>query len=566
MNGRARFWQTAAGRRVGRRTLMRTGAVAGAAALLTACGGGDKSGGGSGGTNLGQATAVTSGAGAAEGLAKPGGVFREATITQAPHFSPFHPGADPSYVNFFRRVYTYYDYLWTFKDVNTTDRLHPMLAASFEQVDPATVVVKLKPAKFHNRAPANGRDLTAEDVTQTVQFLTKPPATGGLFLQSGKDHKSATAIDNSTVRFEMFGPRAFFFEELQGAINSGKPIVPKEMLDEKTLKESIPVGSGPYEYKTHTQGSIEEVKRFDSYRVKEQPYITERKLTFVPDTASIEAAFRSNQIDLITFNDVKQAQNVARDLGTKIVTHDRPSVSGMAVIVNINRKPWDDVRVREALYRAIDVDRIINTIYFGDAERTWWFSRARFDRSPLSPDPVKQYISFDPKKAADLLKASGMDLTKEYEFMVPVEAQTWVDSGRLMAEDFAKVGLRTRVNPVVRNIYLQRAGPKPGDFDISMSVLLDYRHMTSNSGSFWNSNSLQDPEIDAMVDRIFETVDVAQRNKLSNELEMILARKYSNLIPILSTMLHYAWYAELKGYDKDFHPTDGLQAKRWIEK
>jgi len=556
-------------RRLGRRTMLGGVAVAGGAGFLAACGGSDnKSSPSSGGTtgNIGQSTPVTQGAAASEGPAKPGGIFREATITQAPHFSPFHPGADPSYINFFRRVYGYYDYLWTHKDVNAATRLHLMQAASFEQPDPQTVVVKLKPGKFHNRAPANGRDVTAEDVALTMQFLMKPPSSGGLFMQSGKDLKSVTAIDNQTVKFEMFGPRAFFFEEVQGGIHTGKPTVPKEMLDEKLLKETITVGSGPYEYKSHQQGSTEEVKKNPSYRVAEQPLVAERKLTFVPDTAAQEAAFRSNQIDMIDFSDVKQKDAVVRDLGNKIVVHSRPSTSGMAVIANITRDPWKDIRVREALHRAIDVDRIINTVYFGDAERTWWFSKARFDRTPIGYEGAKQYVAYDPKKAADLIKASGIDTNKEYEFMLPVEAQTWVDAGRLMSEDFAKVGLKVRLTPTVRNIYLQRAGPKPGDFDLSMSVLLDYRHATSNSGSFWNSNALNDPEIDAMVDKIFETVDNQQRQKLSQDFELTLAKKYINFVPVLSTLTHMAWASSLKGFDPEFHPIQGLQAKRWIDK
>jgi peptide/nickel transport system substrate-binding protein len=548
-------------RRIDRRTLVRVGGVAGATAFLAACGGdSDKQSAGVSTQSPGTAAQAT------EGPPKPGGELREATITQAPHFSPFHPGADPSYVNFFRRVYGYYDYLWTFKDVDTADRMHLMLAVSAEQPDATTVIVKLKPAKFHNRPPAAGRDVTAEDMAETVRFLMKPPASGGLFLQSGKDLESVTVVDQSTLRFMMFGPRAFFYEELQGGINTGKPVVPKEMLDEKTLKETIPVGSGPYEYQAHTQGSIEEVKRNPAYRTAEQPYIAERKLTFVPDQAAIEAAFRANQIETIGFNDVKQKDSVGKDLGSKIVIETRPSTSGMALIVNINRPPWNDIRVREAIHRAIDIDRVINVVFFGDAERTWYFSKARFDRSPLGPEAVKDYVSYDPKKAADLLKAAGVDPNKEYEFMVPVEAQTWVDSGRLMAEDLAKVGLKMRVNPVVRNIYLQRAGPQPGDFDMSMSVLLDYRHATSNSGTFWNSNALRDPEIDAFVDRIFETVDNEQRATMSHEFETMLARKYANFIPILSTMTHYGWYAYVKGMDPDFHPANGLQAKRWLNK
>ena len=538
------------------------GGLAGAAALLVGCGARE--------SDNGASFVQTPVSGAAqvpeEALPKPGGELREATIVQAPHFSPFHPGAHPAYVNTWRRIYGYYDYLWTFKDVDIADRMHHMLAAAAEQPDETTVVVKLKPSKFHNRPPVAGREVTAEDVVQTLEFLSKPPASGGNFLQSGKDLQSMKVVDKFTVRFDMFGPRAFFYEELQGGSDTGKPVVPKEMLDEKTLKETLPVGSGPYEYQAHTQGSIEEVKRNPAYRTPEQPYIAERKLTFVPDQAAIEAAFRANQIETIGFNDVKQKDAVGKDLGSKVVIETRPSTSGMALIVNINRPPWNDIRVREALHRAIDIDRVINVVFFGDAERTWYFSKARFDRSPLGPEAVKDYVSYDPKKAADLLKAAGVDPNKEYEFMVPVEAQTWVDSGRLMAEDLAKVGLKTRINPVVRNIYLQRAGPQPGDFEMSMSLQQDYRGATSNSGTYWNSSSLRDPAIDAMVDRIFETVDNEQRVRLSHEFEVALARKYSNLIPILSTTIHYGWYSYVKGMDADFHPYNGLQATRWIDK
>jgi len=328
------------------------------------------------------------------------------------------------------------------------------------------------------------------------------------------------------------------------------------------------VGTGPYQYKSHTQGSVEEITRFENFRVKELPYITERKLTFVPDAAAMEAAFRSGQIELLNYEaitNVKTKETLERDLGSKIVVKTNPSTSGMALVVNVNRPPWNDIRVREAIYRAIDVDRVINVVYFGDGERTWYFSKARTTRSPLGAGPVMQYVSHDPKKATDLLKQSGIDLTKEYEFMVPVEAKEWVDAGRLMAEDLAKVGLKTRVNPVVRNIYLQRAGPKPGDFDITMSVLLDYQYAQTSSGTFWDSTSLQDPEVDAIVERIEETVDDQQREQLSHEFETMLARKYSNLIPVMSGNWHYAWYAYVKGIDLAYQPV-WYQKGRWLDK
>jgi peptide/nickel transport system substrate-binding protein len=552
-------------RRLSRRRLILAGAGGGAALFALACGGDDDDGeAGTQGT-----AAPAGGTAAAAATPKAGGQFREATITQAPHFSPFHPGADPSFVNTWRRINGYYDTLWTFKAVNAAELVAPRLAASIEQPDQTTYVVKMHPSNFQNRPPANGREVTAEDQVEVIKFLSKPPATGGSFLQSGKDLKSATAVDKLTLRFETHGPRAFFFEEGLGVANTARVIVPKEMLDEQTLKQQIPVGSGPYEYKTHTQGSIEEIKAFTGYRIKDRPYIAEKKLTFVPDSAAIEAAFRANQIDWMGFSDIKQRDSVTKDLGKKVESETYPSESGMALVVNVFRDPWKDARAREAIHRAIDIDRVVNTVYFGDGTPTWYFSPANFEAFPIKREQVNQYVGYDPKKAGELLRASGADLSKEYEFMVPIEAQTWVDSARLMAEDLEKIGLKTRINPVVRNIYLQRGGPEPGDFDMQMSVLLGYRHAKTDAGTFWNSTALNDPEIDAFVEKVEATVNAQERKKLSEEFQIMLARKYSNLIPILTTNVHNAWYAYLKGFNTDFRKFGGWQVwpqgGRWLD-
>lgn len=564
-------WRAAAWGRVSRRRLIGgVAAMGGVAAFAAACGGDKK-------TDSGPQTQATSAAGGAGTQAaaataeapKPGGVLREATVTQAPHFSPFHPGADPSFVNTWRRTNGYYEALWSLKTIKAAEkeRISLRLAQTLEQPDESTYIVKMQPANFHNREPANGREVTAEDYVETIKFLMKPPASGGSFLQSGKDLKAVTAVDKLTVRHDTFGPRGFFYETM-----AARYIVPKEMLDEERLKRSIPVGSGPYDYKAHTQGSIEEVKRNEGYRLKPRPYIDEKKLTFMPDNVAVEAAFRSGQIDAIdneSVQSIKQRDAIVKDLGARVVANSYPTASGMALVVNVNRPPWNDQRVREAIYRAIDVERILNVVFFGDGVRSWYFSPANVARNAVSYDDVKQYVGYDPKKASDLLKASGMDLSKEYEFMVPVENQSWVDSGRLAAEDLAKIGLKTRLNPVVRNIYLQRAGPKPGDFDITMSVFLDWQYMKTKSGTFWDSTSLQDPEVDALVDKIEQTVDPATRDKLWVDVQMMLARKHSNLMPLLTGNVHFITYAYIKGINKDFGNatvSSGWQDDRWLAK
>ncbi len=504
---------------------------------------------------------------------KPGGTWHQATITLPTHFSPFHPGADPSFVNTWRRETGYYDRLWAPR--STTDparQRYARLAASWEVVDPTTINVKLQDGvTFHDRPGATnlgaGRPLVADDVAATIEFLKKPPASGGSFIQSGKDLKGVTAIDNITARFDLFGPRAFFYEAGNG-VNVVVP--PKEMLDEQTLKNTPPIGTGPYMYKSHQQNSSEDVVRNPKYFVKDRPYLDGRSLVFLGDASAIEAAFRAGQIDdnAEAWTNIKQAQTIASDLGSKIKNVSVPSTSGMAMLVNIHRPPFNDARVREAIYRSIDIDRIINVVFLGDGEPTWYFSDARPERFPIGRKAVDQYVSRDLKKAADLLKASGADLSKTFELMVPPEAQTWVDGGGLVAEDLAQVGIKTRVNPVVRNIYLQRAGPKPGDFDITMSVFLDYQYMQTNSGTFWDNTSLEDPEVDALVDKIKAEIDDAKRADLSHQAETMLAQKYSPLIPMLSTNTHFSWYAYMHGIDPEISPSGqaNWQIGRWMDK
>ena len=556
MSDTSRYWSN-----ITRSRLSRRRALAGAASLglgaaaigVVGCGGGDGDGSGAQG----------SGGSGDEGTPKPGGTYKQVTITLPTHFSPFHPGADPSFINTWRRTTGYYDTLWATRDVtDPTRQRFGRWAASWEVIGDTTVNVKLNPGvKFHNRPPANGRVATAEDYVKVIDFLKVPPASGGSFIQSGKDLKSVTAVDDVTLKFEMLGPRAFFFEQM----NRGP--VPKEMLDEQTLKTTPPVGTGPFMYKSHQQNTNEEVVRNPDYFVKGKPYLDGKFITFLGDSAAVEAAFRAGQVDDPgqTWDNIKQAQQIEKDMGAKIKNITYPSTSGMAMLLNIHRDPFKDARVREAIYRAIDIDRILNVVFLGDGDKTWYFSNARPSRFPVGRKAVEQYVGYDPKKSADLLRAAGADLSKTYELMVPPEAQTWVDGGGLVAEDLQKVGFKLRVNPIVRNIYLQRAGPKPGDFDITMTVFLDYQYMKTESGTFWNNTSLEDPEVNALAEKIEATIDDQARAKLSNEIELMLAKKYSPLVPMLSTNLHGSYYAYLKGFDWEQTPggLGGWQVGMW---
>jgi ABC-type transport system substrate-binding protein len=150
--------------------------------------------------------------------------------------------------------------------------------------------------------------------------------------------------------------------------------------------------------------------------------------------------------------------------------------------------------------------------------------------------------------------------------MGPQEALTWMQSAQLITEDLGKIGIKTHVTPVIRNIYLQRGGTKPGDFDITMTVLLDYQYAKTDSGTFWNMTSLEDPQIDALVDQILQTPDLTQQEQLSHQFQVLLAQKYDVECALLTTNAHEAVYSYVKGEDPNYTPRSAWQEYRWLDK
>ncbi len=552
-------------------------------AALIGCGGDDddddSDGGGvappSGGGGGAAATAAPTQAASSSGGPSAGGILRQVTQTQAPHFSPLHSGAEASLTPTWRGATGYYDYGWGFRESDDPTRQFFLRGVeSIEQPSDIEFVVRLTSARFHNQ-PSNDfndevgqREIDSEDLTELLDFVKVPPAS---LVQRLKDDLTVEAIDAKTLRYRLTQPYAFVYE-------AGNPIfLPKELLDEDILKTQPPIGTGPYMYESHTLGSIEEAVRNPDYFVKDRPYPDGKKITTVPDSAAVEAAFLAGQIDHMGFDNVRQRDAVVDALGDDINPRDHPSSSGMALLLNIRRPPFTDIRIREAIHRAIDVQQVVDKIFFGDAARSWVFAAGRPDRFPIGYDAVHDLVGHDKQKAAQLVAAAKSDGGydgRELEFTLPAETQTWVDSGRFMSDDLNDVGLNVKTKQEVRNIYLLRAGPKdttnldkPSDFDITMTVFLSYTSFLSDSGTFWNNAGLEDAEVDDQIGEVYLAIDPEERAELSHGLELLMAEKYANFVPVLTGNSHGAWYAHVN--DIDFEDSrsgvSGWQVNMWLD-
>jgi peptide/nickel transport system substrate-binding protein len=551
--------------RLPRRTLIRGGILTGAglaAATLAACGGDDKSSPSGAEATRPPQTQVA----VATETPKPGGVYFNIDNVAATHRSPYHSGFEASQVR--PMFQDYYDVLWA-KRLTGPNPLVLELAESYEQVDPTHVVVKIrKGSVFHNRPPANGREVTAEDIAQDVVFMRDPNGRANYnttFIR-GDLTGPPQVIDPYTLRFETRGPRAYFFDSDQVAVS----IVPKEMLNEQTLKESPPLGSGPWEFKDERQASSYEAKRFENYRVKGKPYPEGVKLTIVPDQAAMEAAFRTGQTHRLRFASVKDRDSVKKDLGSQIYVQEAAAYNVVGLVLNIFRDPWKDARVREAIWKAIDRERLINVVQFGDGFLDGYVP-SDFKELGLQSDEIKPAMALDRARARQLLTAAGFPFDKEFVMPLPVEAQFYVDSGRLMAEDFAQLGIKTKLEPIPRTLFIQRVGTEPGEFDISMwpfqgaNVRQQMRLLHTKEGAFQECFSLNDPEIDALVEKQEQELNTQEWQKLVQQIQRLQFQKWGNWIPTYDYNNYTGYYFFVKGMD--FTPgAHNFQINRWLDK
>src|SRR5205807_3167255 len=131
------------------------------------------------------------------------------------------------------------------------------------------------------------------------------------------------------------------------------------------------VGSGPYELVDYQLGVRYLYRRFGGYHeaAKGMPYIDERQVTVLTDAAAQESAFRSGQVDL--FGDAggiqppTLADTLKRDMGGRVQVDSYLNLSMLSWNANVTKPPWNDPRVREAMYRVINRDQYLNLLDLG---------------------------------------------------------------------------------------------------------------------------------------------------------------------------------------------------------
>jgi peptide/nickel transport system substrate-binding protein len=553
-------------RRPGRRQVLRgsVGLAAGsAAAFLLACSGTKKDEGAPASSGAAQGTSAPAAAAGTQ-TPKSGGRLRQSYQSATNNLNPITDSG--------QRLSLGALHVWDRLVSPRITKDYVLEAAqSVELPDPTTVLFKLKPGlKFQDRAPVNGRPVDTEDIVKSQLYVRDEPRAGNNSFQRGSLERMETP-DAQTIAFKLKAPNAYVFSGTQLGDPGAQCIFAKEQVGNLEMQHSV--GSGPYEMTEYELNVRYLYKRFAGFRdaAKGLPYIEEREWRVIPDVAAQEAAFRSEQLSLWTLPVTSVLEPLKRDMGNKIEIDEYLALSMQTISANATKPPWNDVRVREALYRVGNRRQYLDLIQGGLGKVPPGPLPVGLTDYQLTEAQTEKYFRQDPRAAKQLLDAAGFDYSREVELSTINEPRN-TQGLEILQQQLAPLGVKTKIIAQGTADWLQ-GKIASGNWEVFVAywpgydtpqVPLRLHHTETNHVHRYHG--LKDPTIDKMIEQSEVTLDKNERIRQVKEIQLALLEKYTPMIWLQNTTTYQARWKYVRDYEVNPATHPMYRTEMWIDK
>lgn len=397
--------------------------------------------------------------------------------------------------------------------------------------------------KFHDGTPFN-----AEAVKVFIERMIGPekPSRAGLYTPFVS---SVQVIDDATVKINLKAPFAFFLNNLA---HSASGIISPTAL--KTYGKDISrraVGTGPFKFVEWVHGDHLTMVRNDDYWGG-KPYLDKIIVKTVKEDSARVMMLQSGDAHLIVRIPSEDIPRLEKDANIRLDSTETLRV--LFIGINCTKKPYMDVRVRQALNYAVDKESIAKNIYQGRALPSDGMI------APLTTGyfPVKGY-PYDPERAKKLLAEAG--------FPNGFKGKLWSPQGRYpkdfemaqaIQQQLKKVGVDCTLDTMEWAAYLA-ATRKPPDQNESELFLLGWAPSTAESRWIlyplftteqWvpggnNRTFYSNKEFDDLVNKFTRATTKADMDNYLKAAQELLTKEAPS-IPIIVTK-------ETIGYSKKLH-------------
>jgi ABC-type transport system substrate-binding protein len=261
--------------------------------------------------------------------------------------------------------------------------------------------------------PPVNREVTAQDFKYSFERMLRSPLSPGtgfytnvVGAQAYMNKKASTVkgfkvIDPSTVEVDLMNPDLSFLNALTMEFTD---VIPKEWVDKWGKKVNRhPLGTGPFVFDHWTPGQEIVLNRNPNYWESGKPYLDQLvyRLSYNPSTALLK--LQKGEVDVLG-DGVPPADlvRVAADPKWKPYVQSQQLIAISYVLMNVDMKPFDNLKVRQAVSWAIDRDKVVKLLG-GQAAALWQL----YPPGLPGHEQGKKYYGYDPAKAKALLTAAG---------------------------------------------------------------------------------------------------------------------------------------------------------------
>ena len=407
--------------------------------------------------------------------------------------------------------------------------------------------------KWHDGTP-----FTSADVLATYNRILDPPDTisVGQMTSMFEALESVEAPNDLTVVMNLKRPTPWFIELVAADPNFGPSVIyPKHVLDanDQDLRSELATGTGPFMLKERQPGELWVLEPNPNYWNPDLPFVDLVRQFHVPAWPDRGAAVLTGQADF-AWNGSMDTWAEAAGQPNKFIVGNPPNLGISGMWVNNEREPFDDVRVRKAMFLALDKykwSEINTSVSIPNYVGRWQHRSSPYAQAAAEYADMpgwRKPTDDDIAAARALLAEAGFsDGFKTTLTTINPAAFAEVEAPALTA--MLKATLNIDADIIVIERALSGDTLASGDFDLFIGEGLT--SLTKDPTPSWNNglrcgaggnyNRYCNPEVDKILDRLLAELDPVQRQNLANQMMVLLDQEIPFVIRGGNDTIPMAW-------------------------
>ncbi|MBX9451624.1 MAG: hypothetical protein KL801_07195 [Mesorhizobium sp.] len=420
---------------------------------------------------------------------------------------------DPTYQSNYGERFVMYVMFNTIFSLGKDSSINPELAERWEVLDQGKQLVLYlrSDVKFHDGAPFD-----AEAVRWNLEHRMEEEVNSPSRFQLRQIIESIDVVDTHTVRLNLTGPSPSLLGLL--AQRDGLMISPTAAQELGPDFGSTPIGTGPFKFKQWDRGGSVIVEKNPDYWDEGKPYLDSIEYVLTNTPVVGIPRLLTGEVDVVVPLTAVEIRTL--EGRSDITIEQRPVSRWVSMQLRVDRPPYDDPKLRQAIAHAIDRERVVELTSNGKgdvAEGTvppglWWH------------DVEQKSLPYDPERAKELL--SEIENVEDLELTITSPPDSFYSQiAQLVQDQLEAVGLNVQIQAATSDWYSQVVQGKISFVPMRWAARPDPDGLFTllfHSSSPSNSTGYSDPEVDRLIDEARSSTDRDERRAMYFEVNRLI--------------------------------------------